>query len=123
MKRLFLLILAFAMVAPAASHSVTLTWNAATPSMPACPTAPTLGYNVFRGTAAGAESTTPLNATPIAALTYTDTTVAVGNSYFYTVQTVETCGSLTLASKNSNEVSAIYPNAPGSPTITIAIYQ
>ncbi len=57
-------------------------------------TAPTsgtvAGYNVFRGTIAGGESATPLNATPLSAssTTFQDTSVLAGNTYFYVVQAI-----------------------------------
>lgn len=54
-------------VVPAADDHVALTWTA---SVPGSDTA--VGYFVYRGTAAGAESSTPLNATAVTAVTYTD---------------------------------------------------
>lgn len=78
-------------------HSVVLTWDAS----------PTMGvtYNVFRGTAAGAEGTTPINTSPVAALTYTDVNVAPGTGYYYTVEAVDSGGS----SGPSNEAAAKIP--------------
>lgn len=74
-------------------------------------------YNVFRGTTAGAEGAQPINAAPIASLTFTDSTVAMGNTYFYVVQGVETCGTFVLTSAKSNEVSATFPTNPSAPTL------
>lgn len=79
-------------------HSVVLTWDAS----------PTTGvtYNVFRGTAAGAEGTTPINTSPLTALTYTDANVASGTGYYYTVEAVDSGGS----SGPSNEAAAKIPS-------------
>ena len=82
----------------ASSHSVALTWNTS-------PTSGINGYNVFRGTASGAEGTTPLNSSPISGLTYTDTTVVSGQTYFYVVTAVNSAGN----SVPSNEVPASIP--------------
>lgn len=79
-------------------HSVVLTWDAS----------PTTGvtYNVFRGTASGGEGTTPINASPLLALTYTDATVTPGTGYYYTVEAVDSAGS----SGPSNEAAAKIPS-------------
>ncbi len=79
-------------------HSVVLTWEAS----------PTGGvtYNVFRGTASGAEGTTPINTSPIPALTYTDANVTPGTGYYYTVEAVDSGGS----SGPSNEAAARIPS-------------
>lgn len=98
-----------------AQHSATLTWGASTPGT--CAGTPTLAYNVFRGTTAGGEGTTPLNATPLTVLTFSDTTVALGTTYFYKVQATEVCGNFTLLSAFSNEVTAIFPSAPTAPVL------
>jgi hypothetical protein len=102
-------------------HSVALTFAAST-SAASCSstTSPpcTFGYNVFRGTVSGAESTTPLNSSPITSTTYTDSTVTLGSSpitYFYVVKAVETAGGVTVASGPSNEASATFPGIPAAP--------
>jgi Putative Ig domain/Abnormal spindle-like microcephaly-assoc'd, ASPM-SPD-2-Hydin len=79
-------------------HSVVLTWAAS----------PTSGvtYNVFRGTTSGGETTTPVNTSPITLLTFTDTNVTPGGTYYYTVEAVDSAGS----SAPSNEASAAIPN-------------
>ena len=80
------------------THSVVLTWSAS----------PTNGvtYNVFRGTSSGGEGATPVNTSPITTLTFTDTNVTPGTTYYYTVEAVDSGGS----SDPSNEVSAAIPN-------------
>lgn len=103
-------------------HSVTLTFTAST-SAGSCTAPCSFGYNVFRGTAAGAESTTPLNASPITSTTYTDSTITLGSSpitYFYIVEAVETASGVTVASSPSNEASATFPGIPAAPTNAVA---
>ena len=79
------------------AHSVVLSWNAS----------PTGGvtYNVFRGSSPGGEGATPINTSPINLLTFTDTSVTPGGSYYYTVEAVNSAGS----SAPSNEAPAAIP--------------
>jgi hypothetical protein len=103
-------------------HSVTLTFTAST-SASSCTAPCSFGYNVFRGTAAGAESTTPLNSSPITSTTFTDSTITLGSSpvtYFYIVEAVETASGVTVASSPSNEASATFPGIPSAPTTVVA---
>jgi len=82
------------------SHDVVLTWNdSATPGV--------LGYNVYRGTASGTESTTPLNSTPIAGNSYADSNVSAGQTYYYVVTALGSNG--TTQSADSTEASATVP--------------
>lgn len=95
--------------AKATAHSVSLTW-----------TEPALGsgvpavtsYNIYRGTTAGGEGTTPLASTTTPS--YTDTAVVAGTTYFYEVAAVNSVG----VSPMSNEVSGTIPNlvVPPAPT-------
>jgi hypothetical protein len=80
-------------------HSSTLTWVAST-------SANVAGYNVYRGTTSGGPYTL-LNATPTSAVTYGDTTVQAGQTYYYVVKAVGSDGSLSAA---SNEASAAIPS-------------
>jgi hypothetical protein len=88
-------------------HDVILSWTASTsPGV--------VGYNVYRGTTSGGESTTPLNSSPVAAgctstttCTYTDATVVAGTTYYYTVTAV--ASNDVTQSADSNEVSATVP--------------
>jgi cyclophilin family peptidyl-prolyl cis-trans isomerase len=79
---------------------VNLAWTA--------PSGTVTGYNVFRGTAAGGESTTPLNSSPLAAnaTSYTDTKAVLGTKYFYVVKALNGA----VSSANSNEVSVTPAN-------------
>lgn len=80
---------------------VTLTWSA--PANAAT-------YNVYRGTAAGAESATPI-ATGIATTTYVDTAVTNGTAYFYKIAGVNVGG----IGAKSGEVSATPQPPPPAP--------
>jgi hypothetical protein len=87
-------------VAGTGSHDVLLSWNAS-------PSAGIAGYNVYRGTTSGAESSTPLNATPISGTTFTDANVTDGSTYYYVVTAVAANG--TTHSAQSNQASALVP--------------
>lgn len=109
------------------NHSVTLTWTASASASsctatgnPPC----TFGYNVYRGTVAGQESVTPINASLITGLTFVDSSITLQASpvtYYYVVQAVETVaettGSIVSPSANSNEVSAPFPGIPQAPVL------
>ena len=82
------------------AHDVILTWTAST-------TSGVVGYNVYRGTNTGGESATPLNPSPIAATTLTDSSVLAGQAYYYVVTSVAADG--TEQSPPSGEVSATVP--------------
>jgi hypothetical protein len=81
-------------------HDVVLTWTAS-------PSAGVSGYYVYRGTASGEESPTPLNSTPDDAVTYTDSNVTAGQKYYYVVTAAGSNG--TTQSAKSTEVSATVP--------------
>ena len=87
--------------------SVQLSWTAAPNAQ---------YYNVYRGTAPGAESETPI-ATPSNA-TYTDSNVTVGSTYYYTVATVSDGGTSTTSNEASAEVGQALAN--GTYTVTNA---
>jgi hypothetical protein len=78
-------------------HSATLTWNASTSSV--------AGYNVYRSTVSGS-GYTKINPSLITGLTYTDSTVQSGTTYFYVTTAVDSSGN---ESVNSNEVTALIP--------------
>jgi two-component sensor histidine kinase len=89
-------------------HDVILSWVASSP------TTAVVGYNVYRGTTSGGESTTPLNSSPVAAgctstttCIYGDATVVAGTTYYYTVAAV--ASNDVSQSANSNQVSATVP--------------
>ena len=71
------------------------------------------GYNVYRGTSRGGESSTPVNGSPIVGTTYNDMGLTNGTTYWYYVKAITSSG-LSLA---SNEVSAT-PSAATPPVPT-----
>ncbi|HYL62883.1 MAG TPA: choice-of-anchor D domain-containing protein [Candidatus Methylomirabilis sp.] len=83
-------------VAPV-QHSVVLTWNASTSTVS--------GYNVYRSTVSGGPYT-KINSALLTVLTYTDSTVQSGTTYYYVATAVDSSGN---ESVNSNEVSATIP--------------
>jgi hypothetical protein len=78
---------------------VILSWGAS-------PTAGVVGYNVYRGTSPGGESSTPLNPTPIGGTSYVDENVTAGTTYYYVLTSVGTNG---VQSAPSNETEAQVP--------------
>jgi hypothetical protein len=83
-------------VAPV-QHSVALTWNASTSTVS--------GYNVYRTTVSGT-SYVKINSSLVAVLTYTDSTVQSGTTYYYVTTAIDSSGN---ESVYSNEVSAPIP--------------
>jgi len=73
------------------SHDVILSWAASG-------TSGVVGYNVYRGTTSGGESSTPLNSTPINGITYVDANVTAGATYYYSVTAVGPDGAQSAAS-------------------------
>jgi Abnormal spindle-like microcephaly-assoc'd, ASPM-SPD-2-Hydin len=80
-----------------ASHTVQLNWNASTTSV--------VGYRVYRSEVSGG-SYSPLNGTAIKALSYDDTTVSLGTTYYYVVTAVDASGN---ESVQSNQATAAIP--------------
>ncbi|MFZ0821189.1 MAG: choice-of-anchor D domain-containing protein [Candidatus Acidiferrales bacterium] len=78
-------------------HTVALSWTASTSSV--------VGYNVYRSTTSGGPYTL-LTSSPVSGVTYTDSTVASGVTYYYVVTAVNSSGT---ESVYSNEASAIVP--------------
>jgi hypothetical protein len=81
----------------AVSHSATLTWTASTSVV--------IGYNVYRSTVS-AGPFTKLTPSGVSAITYSDSTVQAGQTYYYVVTAVN---SNNIESVYSNEVSATLP--------------
>ena len=80
------------LTAAAASAQASLSWTGS---------AGAASYNVYRGTVAGGESSTPI-ATGVVTGNYTDTGLVNGTTYYYTVAAVNNSGT----SSRSNEASA-----------------
>jgi fibronectin type 3 domain-containing protein len=91
---------------PPTQHKDTLNWIA--------PTGPdaAVGYNVYRATTSGGPFTL-LNASPITALTFADTTGIGGTTYFYVVTAVDANGD---ESGFSNQASCTFESDPNAPT-------
>jgi fibronectin type 3 domain-containing protein len=79
------------------AHSVALTWNASTSTVS--------GYNAYRSTVSGGPYT-KINPSPVAVLTYTDSTVLNSTTYYYVTTAVDSSGN---ESAYSNQVSAVVP--------------
>ncbi|MGB2779076.1 MAG: choice-of-anchor D domain-containing protein, partial [Candidatus Acidiferrum sp.] len=80
--------------AAASPPSVLLSWTASTSTVS--------GYNVYRGTVSGGPYT-QINPSLITTLTYTDSTVVSGTTYYYVATAVDSSGNQSV---NSNEASA-----------------
>ena len=78
-----------------------LSWTAST-------TPGVMGYNVYRGTTSGGESSTPLNSSPIFSTTYTDENVTAGATYYYHVTAI--ASNDVTQSAASNETAATVPS-------------
>ncbi len=83
-------------VAPV-QHSVALTWNASTSTVS--------GYNVYRSTVSGS-SYTKINSSLVTTLSYTDSTVQSGTTYFYVTTAVDSAGTESVF---SNQATAPIP--------------
>jgi hypothetical protein len=78
-------------------HSATLSW---TPS-----TSAVSGYNVYRSTTSGI-GYVKINSTLVAVMSYTDSTVVGGSTYYYVATAVDAGG---VESDYSNQVTAVIP--------------
>jgi hypothetical protein len=83
--------------APAVQHTVQLNWNASSSAV--------IGYRVYRSETPGS-SYTALTGAPFNALTYADSTVASGTTYYYAVTAADAAG---IESAYSNQVTAVVP--------------
>ena len=78
-------------------HSVSLSWTASTSVV--------TGYNVYRSTTSGT-GYTKLNASPVSVVSYRDSSVVNGTTYYYVTTAVDGSGT---ESTNSNEAVAVIP--------------
>jgi titin len=74
------------------------------------------GFNVYQGTSAGKESTTPLNSSRLLATAtgYTITGLTTGKKYYFTVKALNARGTAGPASPEVNATPAVAPGAPTS---------
>jgi hypothetical protein len=109
MKTLAVLLLAVSALAAQTTHSVSLNWGASS--------TPSVTYNVYRSTASGS-GYSQINVSPVAGLTFTDSQVTNGTTYFYVVRSFDG----TSESVNSNQATAVIPQAPQPPgTLTVTV--
>jgi hypothetical protein len=83
---------------PPVQHTVHLSWNPSTGSI--------AGYRVYRSTVSGSFGNS-LFSSALNVLTYDDSTVTSGDTYYYTVTTVDNAG---VESPPSNQAAATIPN-------------
>lgn len=108
----FFLLAAVALAgAPGSNHGVTLTWAES-----GCPTCT---FNVYRGTAPGAENYSAPIASGVSTAAYLDQSGTAGTTYYYTVTAVLN----KIESTPSNEVSVPFPTVPPSPSSLTATPQ
>jgi len=93
-------------VAQGVSSSLVLSW--------ASNTGATVGFNVYMGTTAGGESTTPVNALPIANASggnsYAVYGLTAGSSYYFTIKAVNTTGSSAASTEVFGTAAASAPS-------------
>jgi hypothetical protein len=83
-----------------ASHDVMVSWSDS-------PSAGVTGYYIYRGTAPGAEGSTPVNCSPINVGSYMDENVTAGATYYYVIMSLAADG-VTLSAA-STETQATVP--------------
>jgi hypothetical protein len=84
-------------VAPPVQHAVALNWDASSSSV--------AGYNVYRSVVSGS-SYAKLNGSVVGGVSYADSSVQSGQTYYYVATSVDASGT---ESAYSNEVTAIVP--------------
>ena len=100
------------LAATGGNGSVQLSWSAPSSNGGS----PITGYNVYRGTSPGQESTTPV-ATNVTTTSFTNSGLTNGTTYYYTVAAVNAVGT----SPQSGEASATpRATAPSAPTGLVA---
>jgi hypothetical protein len=90
--------------ATATPHSVDLTWGAGGINDPAAGQV-VVGYNVYRSSVSGGPYT-KLNSSPIDELSYTDSAVSAGQTWYYVCSTVDNLGDV---SADSSQAAATIP--------------
>jgi fibronectin type 3 domain-containing protein len=97
--------------AAAGNAQVSLSWSASTGTAP-------ITYSVYRGTATGGESATPV-ASGLTGTSYVDTGLANGTTYYYEVRATNAGGSSGLSAEAS--ATPVAPvTAPGAPSLSAA---
>ena len=82
-------------------HTVALSWGASTTSG--------VTYNVYRAaTSGGYNYAAPLNSAPISGTSFTDCTIALGQTYYYVIRAVDSSGNQSV---NSSETVVAVPSS------------
>jgi fibronectin type 3 domain-containing protein len=84
-------------VAPQVNHTVALNWGASTSSV--------AGYNIYRSSVSGS-SYAKINSSLVGGVSFTDSNVQTGQTYFYVATSVDADGN---ESVYSNEEPAVVP--------------
>jgi fibronectin type 3 domain-containing protein len=95
------------LVATGANGSVKLSWAAPSSNGGS----PITGYDVYRGTSPGGESSTPV-ATNVTTTSFSDASVVNGTTYYYTVAAVNAVGPSPQSGEASARPQATAPSAP-----------
>ncbi|WP_354500164.1 malectin domain-containing carbohydrate-binding protein [Mycetocola sp. 2940] len=99
------------------ANSIRLDWATSSSS-------DTVGYRVYRGTAAGVSTSgTPLSGTSLlTSPSYVDSTIVVGTTYYYVVTAVDAAGNASVASNEAMGLVAAEPDteAPAAPSALTA---
>jgi len=105
-------------------HAIKLSWQVSTLNIDGSPVEGTLRYNVYRATTTAARVRERLNATAIDGIEYQDTTMVLGQNYFYTVRAVVDSPDGPIESSDSTEYEAknvdTYPPRPPAEVTAIS---
>ncbi|MGO8669826.1 MAG: fibronectin type III domain-containing protein [Capsulimonadaceae bacterium] len=96
------------LTATAGVNQAALTWTAV---------AGAASYDVYRGTASGGESATPI-ATGVTTASYTNTGLTAGTAYYYKVTSVDAAGTSAQSAEASTTPTGTAPSAPTGLTAT-----
>ncbi len=89
------------------TSQVHLSWTA--------PAGTVTGYNIFRGTAPGAEGSTPINGSPITATSFNDVGLSQNTNYYYTVRAINASGAGPASSEANASTLPFIPVATITP--------
>jgi subtilisin family serine protease len=98
------------LTATAAKLGAHLSW-----SIPSGVSPPVTGFSVYRGTAPGAESSTPIAQVGAGVTSYDDTGLSSSQSYYYEVGATQTSETRS----NEQSVTPLPPSAPSSPVLSV----
>ncbi len=106
------------LVALGLDSSVMLTWEPVTKRLDGSPSEGVIVYNVYRGSEKGFHDDKPVNAEPLKGLTYKDSGLVNGQTYYYVVRSVDTLAPPWNESPDSAEASVTPQDLtpPGRPT-------